>query len=68
VVSETLQLNAAGACPYSYLPKTEPNGYSDGLCRTYAHYAPGPLHGLSTLQQSVTPYLENLCNSSSSPS
>jgi hypothetical protein len=68
VVSETLQLDAAGACLFSYLLKAKPDGYSDGLCRTYAHYAPGPSHGLSTLQNSVAPPLENLCNSSSSPS
>jgi hypothetical protein len=43
-------------------------GYSDGLCRTYAPIASGPSHGLSTLQQNVAPPLENLCNSSSSPS
>ena len=65
MVSETLQLDAAGACLFSYLLKAEPDGYSDALCRTYAHYAPGPSHGLSTLQQSVAPHLENLCNSSS---
>jgi hypothetical protein len=40
MVSETLQLDAAGACLYSYLPKAKPDGYSDGLCRTYAHHAP----------------------------
>jgi hypothetical protein len=68
VVSETLHLDAAGACVFSYLLKAEPDGYSDGLYRTYAPIAPGPSHGLSTLQQSVAPHLENLCNSSSSPS
>jgi hypothetical protein len=68
VVSETLHLDAAGACLFSYLLKAEPDGYSDGLYRTYAPIAPGPSHGLSTLQQSVAPHLENLCNSSSSPS
>ena len=36
VVSETLQLDAAGACLFSYLLKAKPDGYSDGLCRTYA--------------------------------
>jgi hypothetical protein len=55
VVSETLQLDAAGACLFSYPLKAEPDGYSDALCRTYARIAPGPLHGLSTLQQSAAP-------------
>jgi hypothetical protein len=41
---------------------------SVALCRTYTPIAPGPSHGLSTLQQSVAPHLEILCNSSSSPS
>jgi hypothetical protein len=27
--------------------KAERDGYSDGLCRTYAHYAPGPSRRLS---------------------
>jgi hypothetical protein len=36
VVSETLQLDAAGACLFSYLLQAKPDGYSDGLCRTYA--------------------------------
>ena len=40
MVGETLQLDAARACLFSYLLKTEPDGYSDGVCRTYAHYAP----------------------------
>jgi hypothetical protein len=40
VVSETLQLDAAGACLFSYLLKAEPDGYSDGLCRACAPYAP----------------------------
>jgi hypothetical protein len=57
VVSKTLQLDAAGAFLFSYLLKAEPDGYSHGLCRTYAHYAPGPSHGLLTLQQSIAPYL-----------
>ena len=47
VVSETLQLDAAGACLFSYLLKTEPDGYSDGLCRPCAPHAPGPSHHLS---------------------
>jgi hypothetical protein len=34
VVSETLQVDAAGACLFSYLLKAEPDGYSDVLCRT----------------------------------
>ena len=50
VVSETLQLDAAGACLFSYHLKAEPDGYSDGLCRTYAPIAPSPSHDLSTLQ------------------
>jgi hypothetical protein len=33
VVSDTLQLDAAGACPFSYLLKAKPDGYNDGLCR-----------------------------------
>ncbi len=32
VVSETLQLDAAGACLFSYLLQAKPDGYSDGLC------------------------------------
>jgi hypothetical protein len=40
VVSETLQLDAAGACLFSYRLKAEPDGYSDGLCRACAPYAP----------------------------
>ena len=40
VVSETLQLDAAGACLFSYLLKAEPDGYSDGLCRACAPHAP----------------------------
>jgi hypothetical protein len=40
VVSETLQLDAAGACLFSYLLKAEPDGYSDGLCRPCAPHAP----------------------------
>ena len=47
VVSETLQLDAARACLFSYLLKAKPDGYSDGLCRTYAPYAPRPIHHLS---------------------
>jgi hypothetical protein len=31
VVRETLQLDAAGACLFSYLLRAEPDGYSDGL-------------------------------------
>jgi len=31
VVSETLQLDAAGACHFSYLLKAEPDDYSDGF-------------------------------------
>ena len=36
MVSETLQVDAAGACLFSYLLKVEPDGYSDALCRTCA--------------------------------
>jgi hypothetical protein len=39
VVSETLQLDAAGACLFSYLLKAEPDGYGDGLCRACAPHA-----------------------------
>jgi hypothetical protein len=31
---------AAGACPFSYLLKTKPDGFSDGLCRPCAHILP----------------------------
>ena len=40
VVSETLQLDAAGACLFSHLLEVERDGYSDGLCRTCAPYVP----------------------------
>ena len=40
VVSETLQLDAAGACLFSHLLEAERDGYSDGLCRTCAPYVP----------------------------
>jgi hypothetical protein len=40
VVSETLQLDAAGACLFSYLLKAKPDGYSDGLCRACTPYTP----------------------------
>jgi hypothetical protein len=40
VVSETLQLDAAGACLFSYLLKAEPDVYSDALCRACAPHAP----------------------------
>ena len=64
VVRETLQLDAVGACLFSYLLKAEWDGYSDGLCRTCAPYAPSPSHHLSSMKSTATP-LENLCNSSS---
>ena len=60
VVSETLQLDAAGACLFSYLLKAKPDGYSDGLCRTYAHHAPAhctflgtPYFGIITIPISI---------------
>jgi hypothetical protein len=68
VVSETLQLDVALACLVSYLLKAEPDGYSNGLCHACAPHAPGSSHHFSTSQQSAAPHLENLCNSSSSPS
>ena len=40
VVSETLQLDAAGACLFPYLLKAEPDGYSDALCRACTPHAP----------------------------
>ena len=39
VVSETLHLYPAAACHFSYLLKAKPDGYSDGLCRTYVPHA-----------------------------
>jgi hypothetical protein len=48
VVSETLPLDAVGACHFSYLLKAEPDGYSDGLCRTCAPYTLGLSHHLSS--------------------
>ena len=39
-VSETLQLDAAGACLFSHLLRAERDGYSDGLCRACAPHAP----------------------------
>jgi hypothetical protein len=55
MVSETLQLDAAGAGLFSYLLKAQPDGYSDGLCRTYAPIVPGPSHSLSSPGQSAAP-------------
>src|SRR5918992_2849769 len=52
------RLPAAGACLFSYLLKAEPDGYSDGLCRTCAPHAPDPSHPLSSPGQSATPCLE----------
>jgi hypothetical protein len=54
VVSETLQLDAAGACLFSYLLKAEPDGYSDGLCRPCTPYAPGPSRRLSGAPSSAS--------------
>jgi hypothetical protein len=57
VVSETLQLDAAGACLFSYLLKAKPDGYSDGLCRPCALHASGPSHHLSAPPSSaVSPF------------
>jgi hypothetical protein len=50
------------------LLKAEWDGYSDGLCRACAPHAAGSSHDLSTPKQSGAPPLENLCDSSSSPS
>jgi hypothetical protein len=58
VVSETLQLNAAGACHFSYLLKAEPDGYSIALCRACAPHAPGPSHYLSSPDRVVPPSRE----------
>jgi hypothetical protein len=61
VVSETLQLDAAGACLFFYLLKAEWDGYSDGLCRPCA-----PAHRVISRPQKECRYpLENLCISSS---
>jgi hypothetical protein len=48
VVSETLQLDAAGACLYSYLLKAKPDGYSDGLCRACTPMLPPIAASLGT--------------------
>jgi hypothetical protein len=60
VVSETLQLDAAGACLFSYLLKAEPDGYSDGLCCACALHAPPiapslgtPFFGIITIPISI---------------
>ena len=45
-----------------WLVKTERDSYSDGLCRTYAHYGPGPSHHLSAPLQSAAEPLEKFCN------
>ena len=55
MVSETLQLDAAGACLFSYLLKAEPDGYSDGLCRACAPHAPGPSHPISMSSEAHQP-------------
>jgi hypothetical protein len=60
VVSETLQLDAAAACLFSYLLKAKPDGYSDGLCRTYAHYAPGHRTCSLLRREERTPFREPL--------
>ena len=48
VVRETLQLDAAGACLFSYLLKAEPDGYSDGLCRACCPLLPANCTSLRT--------------------
>jgi hypothetical protein len=48
VVRETLQLDAAGACIFSYLLKAKPDGYSDGLCRACAPMLPPIAPSLGT--------------------
>jgi hypothetical protein len=40
VVSETLQLDAAGALSLLLAPKVKPDGYGDGLCRACTLHAP----------------------------
>ena len=60
MTSETLQLDAAGACLFSFLLKTEPDGYSDGLCRTCAPQAPGSSRHLSSPEECVHPFREPL--------
>jgi hypothetical protein len=50
VVRETLQLDAAGACLFSYLLKAEPDGYSVALCRTCAPILSAH-HTISHLQE-----------------
>ncbi len=47
MVSETLQLDAAGTWLFSYLLEAKPDGYSDGFCRACAPYAPGSSRHLS---------------------
>jgi hypothetical protein len=64
VVSETLQLDAAGACLFSYLLKAKPAGYSDGLCRACAPHVPAH-RTTSHLRIECPTHSENLCNSSS---
>ena len=58
MVSETLQLNAAGACLFSYLLKAEPDGYSDGLCRAVLPMLPptAPSLGSPSSASSPLPY------------
>jgi hypothetical protein len=48
VVSETLQLDAAGACLFSYLQKAKPVGYGDGLCRACTPMLPPIAPSLGT--------------------
>ena len=58
MVSETLQLDAAGACLFSYLLKAEPDGYSDGLCRACAPMLPA--HRTVSAREGPTPFREPL--------
>ncbi len=60
VASETLQVDAAGACLFSYLLRAEPDGYSDGPCRACTHHAPAhravsrdPFFGIITIPISI---------------
>jgi hypothetical protein len=60
VVSETVRLDAARACLSSHLLKAEPDGYSDGLCRTYAPIAPAHRANSHLRKEWRTPFREPL--------